>query len=165
LAASSPLEVRGSYGGRNEITNRRTRYHPSDFKPSEIDGALRKKQKEEGAKPEDMLNLFLDYRKRFKPVMRHFFTEKHKTPMSWFSMRLSYTRSVAVTSIVGHIIGLGDRHCSNILIDNNTGDIIHIDLGIAFEQASRLMFPYIGRFLTYAPRARHFRSRSVYLFD
>jgi ataxia telangiectasia mutated family protein len=112
-----------------------------------------------------MLNLFLDYRKRFKPVMRHFFTEKHKTPMSWFSMRLSYTRSVAVTSIVGHIIGLGDRHCSNILIDNNTGDIIHIDLGIAFEQASPLMFPSIGGFLTHTLRERHCRSQNVYLFD
>ena len=66
--------------------------------------------------------------------MRHFFTEKHKMPMSWFAMRLNYTRSVATTSIDGHILGLGDRHTSNILMDNGTGEAVHIDLGIAFEQ-------------------------------
>jgi ataxia telangiectasia mutated family protein len=49
-------------------------------------------------------------------------------------MRLGYTRSVSTTSIVGHILGLGDRHTSNILIDNATGEVVHIDLGIAFDQ-------------------------------
>jgi len=77
---------------------------------------------------------FLSLRERFRPVMRHFFTEKHKMPMSWFAMRLNYTRSVATTSIVGHILGLGDRHTSNILLDSSTGEVVHIDLGIAFEQ-------------------------------
>lgn len=81
-----------------------------------------------------LIVLFRSLRERFKPVMRHFFTEKHKTPMSWFAMRLNYTRSVATTSIVGHILGLGDRHTSNILIESSTGEVVHIDLGIAFEQ-------------------------------
>ena len=74
--------------------------------------------------------------KRFHPVMRHYFTEKHKTPISWFAKRLNYTRSVATTSIVGHVLGLGDRHISNILLDNVSGQVVHIDLGIAFDQVS-----------------------------
>jgi len=74
--------------------------------------------------------------KKFKPVMRHYFTEKHREPMAWLSMRLNYTRSVAVTSIVGHILGIGDRHCSNILIDKLTGELVHIDFGIVFEDVS-----------------------------
>lgn len=77
---------------------------------------------------------FAEYQRNIQPIMRYFFTEKHKTPMSWFRMRLNYSRSVAVTSIVGHILGLGDRHTSNILLDNGTGEVVHIDLGIAFEQ-------------------------------
>lgn len=81
-----------------------------------------------------LVALFRSLRERFKPVMRHFFTEKHKVPMSWFAMRLNYTRSVATTSIVGHILGLGDRHTSNILLESSTGEVVHIDLGIAFEQ-------------------------------
>lgn len=80
---------------------------------------------------------FLKMREGIKPVMRHFFREKHKLPMSWFAMRLNYTRSVAVTSIVGHVLGLGDRHTSNILLDTVTGEAVHIDLGISFEQVNR----------------------------
>jgi ataxia telangiectasia mutated family protein len=72
--------------------------------------------------------------------MRHYFTEKRKKPMCWFAMRLNYTRSVATTSIVGHILGLGDRHVSNILIDNGSGEVVHIDLGIAFEQVRQTIF-------------------------
>jgi len=56
-------------------------------------------------------------------------------------MRLNYTRSVAVTSIVGHILGIGDRHCSNILIDKLTGELVHIDFGIVFEDVSGATYP------------------------
>ena len=34
----------------------------------------------------------------------------------------------------GYIIGLGDRHCTNILLDTRTAEVVHIDLGVAFEQ-------------------------------
>jgi hypothetical protein len=30
---------------------------------------------------------------------------------------------------VGYILGLGDRHVQNILIDCNTAELVHIDLG------------------------------------
>lgn len=66
--------------------------------------------------------------------MRHYFTELHKAPTAWFAIRLNYARSVATTSIVGHVLGLGDRHTSNILMDNGSGEVVHIDLGIAFDQ-------------------------------
>ena len=32
-------------------------------------------------------------------------------------------------NIVGYMVGLGDRHVQNILIDTNTAEFIHIDLG------------------------------------
>ncbi len=56
---------------------------------------------------------------------------------TWFERRLAYTRSMAVNSMAGHIIGLGDRHLQNVLLDTRTADAVHIDLGIAFEQARR----------------------------
>jgi phosphatidylinositol kinase/protein kinase (PI-3 family) len=83
-----------------------------------------------------MMKKFFTIRERFHPVMRHFFSEIHKVPMAWFEMRLKYARSVATTSIVGHVVGLGDRHISNILIDKVSGELIHIDLGIAFDQVN-----------------------------
>lgn len=89
--------------------------------------------------PQKVAEGYLELKKKFHPVMRHYFTEKHKNPVAWFAMRLNYTRSVATTSIVGHILGLGDRHVSNILLDGSTGEVVHIDLGIAFDQVSRLI--------------------------
>jgi serine-protein kinase ATM len=113
------------------------RYNKGDIPPQEFVGKMTKMRDDNKGSPaltSKLITLFLSLRERYKPVMRHFFTEKHKMPMSWFAMRLNYTRSVATTSIVGHILGLGDRHTSNILIDSSTGEVVHIDLGIAFEQ-------------------------------
>lgn len=31
--------------------------------------------------------------------------------------------------LVGYIVGLGDRHVQNILIDCHTAELVHIDLG------------------------------------
>lgn len=35
----------------------------------------------------------------FRPVFRHFFLEKFPDPAVWFERRLTYTRSVAISSI------------------------------------------------------------------
>jgi ataxia telangiectasia mutated family protein len=78
---------------------------------------------------------------RFKPVLHHFFLETYPTPPEWYERRLAYTRSVAVNSMVGYIIGLGDRHSSNILIKRGSAELVHIDLGIAFEQGKLLNTP------------------------
>jgi serine-protein kinase ATM len=122
------------------------RYNKGDIPPHEFYNKMidvRKDNKDPTTLTSTLITHFLSLRKRFKPVMRQFFTEKHKMPMSWFAMRLNYTRSVATTSIVGHILGLGDRHTSNILLDSSTGEVVHIDLGIAFEQVSfRSVLPF-----------------------
>ncbi|KAL1576399.1 Serine/threonine-protein kinase Tel1 [Candida albicans] len=78
---------------------------------------------------------------KIKPVMRYFFQETFLTSDSWFESRVKYTHGIATSSIVGHILGLGDRHCNNILIDRSTGEPIHIDLGVAFDQGKRLAIP------------------------
>jgi hypothetical protein len=41
----------------------------------------------------------------FKPVMHHFFLERFREPATWFERRLTYTRSVAVSSIAGALLG------------------------------------------------------------
>ncbi len=46
-----------------------------------------------------------------------------------------------MSSAVGHVLGLGDRHVSNILLDTRTAEMVHIDLGIAFEQGRILPTP------------------------
>ncbi|KAG1876416.1 hypothetical protein DFJ58DRAFT_754177 [Suillus subalutaceus] len=118
-----------------------SRYRPSDLKHGQILTMLKQTREKNGGKTEAMVKTFQLICQRTQPVMRHYFTEKHKTPITWFAMRLNYTRSVATTSIVGHILGLGDRHVQNILIDNGSGEVVHIDLGIAFDQGKLLRIP------------------------
>ena len=67
-----------------------------------------------------------------------------KAPSSevWFERRTNFTRSLAVMSMVGYVLGLGDRHPSNLLLDRMSGKILHIDFGDCFEVAmTREKFP------------------------
>ncbi|KAJ2835173.1 phosphatidylinositol kinase- protein kinase tor1 [Coemansia sp. 'formosensis'] len=63
----------------------------------------------------------------------------YKSPNAetWLDRRTNYTRSLAVMSIAGYILGLGDRHLDNIMMHNCTGKIVHIDLGDCFEIAAQ----------------------------
>lgn len=80
------------------------------------------------------------------PAFRHFFLENFPSPVEWFAKRLSYTRSMAVNSIVGYIVGLGDRHNNNILLDKSSAEVVHIDLGVAFDLGKVLKTPEIVPF-------------------
>ncbi|KAI6224301.1 Serine/threonine-protein kinase TOR [Aphelenchoides fujianensis] len=67
-----------------------------------------------------------------------------KSPNSevWFDRRTNYTRSMACMSMVGYILGLGDRHPSNLMLDRLSGKIVHIDFGDCFEVAmKRVKYP------------------------
>lgn len=68
--------------------------------------------------------------------------KKSKNSEAWLDRRTNYSRSLAVMSMVGYILGLGDRHPSNLMLDRNSGKIIHIDFGDCFEVAmKRERFP------------------------
>ena len=67
---------------------------------------------------------------------------KSRNSEAWLDRRTNYTRSLAVMSMVGYILGLGDRHPSNLMLDRHTGKVIHIDFGDCFEWAmNREKFP------------------------
>ncbi|KAH8396072.1 hypothetical protein KR222_002674 [Zaprionus bogoriensis] len=78
--------------------------------------------------------IYAEICKHVKPVLHYFLLEKFPIPGVWFERRLAYVNSVATTSMVGYVLGLGDRHTQNILIDEQTAEVVHIDFGIAFEQ-------------------------------
>lgn len=60
---------------------------------------------------------------------------KSRNSEMWLDRRTNYTRSLAVMSMVGYILGLGDRHPRNLMLEKLTGRIIHIDFGDCFEVA------------------------------
>ncbi|XP_010243049.1 PREDICTED: serine/threonine-protein kinase ATM isoform X1 [Nelumbo nucifera] len=93
------------------------------------------------ANAKDKHEAFRKVCENFRPVMHYFFLERFLQPADWFEKRLTYTRSVAASSMVGYIVGLGDRHSMNILIDQATAEVVHIDLGVAFEQGLMLKTP------------------------
>ena len=112
------------------------RYRPRDLKHRECRDRLAACHTRE-----ELRSAYDEVCARFKPVMHHFFLENFPSPRAWWESRLTYTRSVAVNSMVGHVAGLGDRHSSNILLDKTSAEMIHIDLGVAFEQGKCLKTP------------------------
>ncbi|KAF5809368.1 putative non-specific serine/threonine protein kinase [Helianthus annuus] len=67
---------------------------------------------------------------------------KSRTSEVWLDRRTNYTRSLAVMSMVGYLLGLGDRHPSNLMLHRVSGKILHIDFGDCFEASmTREKFP------------------------
>jgi FKBP12-rapamycin complex-associated protein len=52
---------------------------------------------------------------------------------SWARHIVNFSKTAAVMSIVGYVIGLGDRHPANLMIHRCTGGVAHIDFGDCFE--------------------------------
>jgi ataxia telangiectasia mutated family protein len=119
------------------------KYYPNDYKPERC-------RKEIGAAQQDSLatrtKVWQKAADNFHPVLRYFLLERFEDPDEWFERRLAYTRSTAAISILGHVLGLGDRHCHNILLDEKSGEVVHIDLGVSFEAGRVLPVPEVVPF-------------------
>jgi phosphatidylinositol kinase/protein kinase (PI-3 family) len=71
-----------------------------------------------------------------------FFWRKAANAVSWLKKTKRFTGASALMSMTGFVIGLGDRHPSNIMIEVETGNVIHIDFAESFESARcRQVFP------------------------
>lgn len=126
--------------GTNSITGAHQKYRPEDMTPAEARHIIRSSQLR---RDNELIKQkkYLEVCKVLKPVFRYYFFEKFLSPSIWFERRQAFIHSVATTSMVGYILGLGDRHFQNILIDNSTAELIHIDFGVAFEQGTLLPTP------------------------
>ncbi|KXZ49313.1 PI3kinase-like protein [Gonium pectorale] len=57
-----------------------------------------------------------------------------------------YGRSLAVMSCVGHLLGLGDRHPDNILLEGREAGVVHIDYNVCWEKGTKLRVPEVVPF-------------------
>lgn len=73
-------------------------------------------------------------------MLGYFFVENFPEASTWYAARKRYTASLAASSILGYLVGLGDRHPQNLLLQPSTGELVHIDLGIAFDQVRTCFF-------------------------
>ena len=56
---------------------------------------------------------------------------------------------------VGHVLGLGDRHLDNMLLDLSSGEVVHIDFNLSFSKGTALRVPEVVPFrLTQLLRVR-----------
>lgn len=83
---------------------------------------------------------------RHPDVFAEWFRERFTTPHNWYLARSSYVRTTAVMSIVGYILGLGDRHGENILFDDSNGDTVHVDLNCLFNRGEGFEVPEVVPF-------------------
>uniref|UniRef100_A0A3B3YIZ0 Serine/threonine-protein kinase ATR n=1 Tax=Poecilia mexicana TaxID=48701 RepID=A0A3B3YIZ0_9TELE len=79
------------------------------------------------------------------PVFYEWFLQTFPDPES-YSSRSAYCRSTAVMSMVGYILGLGDRHGENILFDSFTGECVHVDFNCLFNKGETFDVPEVVPF-------------------
>eukprot|EP01038_Epipyxis_sp_PR26KG_P009200 gene9200-12410_t len=82
-------------------------------------------------------------RERYKPCLSRYFLATYIDPTAWLEARNVFTRSCAVWSVIGYIIGLGDRHLENILLDTLNGECVHVDFDCLFDKGLSLNIPEI----------------------
>jgi len=83
---------------------------------------------------------------RHPAVFGDWFLQTFPDPTSWYNARLAYCRTAAVMSMVGYVLGLGDRHGENILLDSTTGDCVHVDFNCLFNKGETFDYPEIVPF-------------------
>ncbi|XRB19605.1 non-specific serine/threonine protein kinase [Pseudoscourfieldia marina] len=84
--------------------------------------------------------------KMFPPVLHSWFLSTYVEPSVWYLHKSNFTRSCAVWSMVGYVVGLGDRHGENILLDAATGSVLHIDFSCLFDRGLNLECPEVVPF-------------------
>ena len=97
--------------------------------------------------PSDGGKMFLEkVHSQFPACLHEWFTEVYPEPDTWFNARLRYARTAAVMSMTGHVLGLGDRHGENILLQESTGGVFHVDFNCLFDKGSTFEKPEVVPF-------------------
>jgi serine/threonine-protein kinase ATR len=57
--------------------------------------------------------IWQEVKERAKPVLANCFDEHFPSPELWYEARVNFTNTCAIWSIIGYVIGIGDRHGEN----------------------------------------------------
>mmetsp|Transcript_24271 Transcript_24271/g.35577 ORF Transcript_24271/g.35577 Transcript_24271/m.35577 type:complete len:261 (-) Transcript_24271:115-897(-) len=71
--------------------------------------------------------------------LRRRFIRMSPSPEVFLTLRSECAISLAVSSIFGYILGIGDRHLDNLLIDIRAGSVVQIDFGICFGMGASVL--------------------------
>lgn len=72
-------------------------------------------------------------------MLRRRLVSMGKTPQSFFQLRETFSTSLAAFNGCSYVLGIGDRHLDNFLLDQHSGAVIGIDFGISFGAGASLL--------------------------
>ncbi|GAB1598867.1 DNA-dependent protein kinase catalytic subunit-like isoform X1, partial [Argonauta hians] len=72
-------------------------------------------------------------------LLRQSFKRMSTSPEAFHVLRTGFTISHAVLCICHYILGVGDRHLSNLMVHQGTGQMVGIDFGYAFGLATQYL--------------------------
>jgi serine/threonine-protein kinase ATR len=107
---------------------------------------LEEVQRDPALSAEERVGKFRAMVSEFPPRFHKWFVLRFPDPAAWFAARTLYTRSAAAWSMVGHVVGLGDRHAENILLDCRSGECVHVDFDCLFDKGLGLRTPELVPF-------------------
>ncbi|KAF9945922.1 hypothetical protein BGZ65_010234, partial [Modicella reniformis] len=61
------------------------------------------------------------------------------SPEAFFMLRAKLIRSLAAVNVCSYVLGIGDRHLDNLLLDMSKGQLIPIDFGHSFGSATETL--------------------------
>lgn len=97
-----------------------------------------KKYEEAWTNTKDKVPFFNEMKKLHPPILGRWFIEQFASPQCYFLARQNYIKSVAIMSIIGYLLGLGDRHLENIMLDIHSGEAVHVDFNCLFNKGESL---------------------------
>ncbi|KAH3671692.1 hypothetical protein OGAPHI_000397 [Ogataea philodendri] len=89
----------------------------------------------------EKIHNFQKLTKMYQPVLQVWFQDQFPNPVNWYQCRNDYTKTCAVMSIVGYLVGMGDRHGDNIMLSELSGQILHVDFDCLFDKGKKLAVP------------------------
>lgn len=118
------------------------------WKKNNIKGEMQdiKRKAQDSGKGDTHTPIWNTLKTDMKPVLGNWMADHFPSPEIWYEAKMNFIKSTAIWSIIGYIIGLGDRHGDNILIHSHTGEVTHVDFDCIFEKGAKLRVPEIVPF-------------------
>ena len=89
------------------------------------------------ARPESICNDFEGVQNLLRPdLLSRGVAALSTSAESYLAMRATFSRSLASLTVASYVLGIGDRHLDNFMLDKSSGRCIGIDFGHAFGSAT-----------------------------
>ena len=73
------------------------------------------------------------------PFSSRAFFKLSASPEAFLTLRSHFVRTHSTLSICHYVLGIGDRHLSNFMVDLESGAAVGIDFGHAFGTATQVL--------------------------